>query len=163
MSDEESQRPSLAILITHHSSLITPPAGGAEERGGPLVDLMDRLSQYRSEEAKLKWEGSFADYFDLVKKNPKIARLAHARIFDMIMAAGVHPHGENEPPTYEFFSQELYGVDHALRQVVDYFSSAAQRLEVRKRILLLMGPVGGGKSTIVSMLKRGLEAPSRSD
>src|SRR5207302_339113 len=60
-------------------------------------------------------------------------------------------------------SQELYGVDHALRQVVDYFSSAAQRLEVRKRILLLMGPVGGGKSTIVSMLKRGLETHSRSD
>src|SRR6185369_14608605 len=124
---------------------------------------MDRLSQYRSEEAKLRWEGSFADYFELVKKNPKIARLAHARIFDMIMAAGVHPHGENEPPTYEFFSQELYGVDHALRQVVDYFSSAAQRLEVRKRILLLMGPVGGGKSTIVSLLKRGLEAYTRTD
>jgi serine protein kinase len=124
---------------------------------------MDRLSQYRSEEAKLKWEGSFADYFDLVKKNPKIARLAHARIFDMIMAAGVEPHGENDPPTYEFFAPELYGVDHALRQVVDYFSSAAQRLEVRKRILLLMGPVGGGKSTIVSLLKRGLEAHTRTD
>src|SRR5690348_6849749 len=41
-------------------------SGAAEERGGPFVDLMDRLSQYRSEEAKLKWEGSFADYFDLV-------------------------------------------------------------------------------------------------
>jgi serine protein kinase len=124
---------------------------------------MDRLSQYRSEEAKLKWEGSFAEYFDLVKKNPKIARLAHARIFDMIMAAGVEPHGENEAPTYHFFAPELYGVDHALRQVVDYFSSAAQRLEVRKRILLLMGPVGGGKSTIVSLLKRGLESHTRTD
>src|SRR5207249_103988 len=124
---------------------------------------MDRLSQYRSEEAKLKWEGSFANYFELVKKNPKIARLAHARIFDMIMVDGVQAHGENEPPTYDFFSQELYGVDHALRQVVDYFSSAAQRLEVRKRILLLMVPVGGGKSTIVSLLKRGLEVHSRTD
>src|SRR5437762_2159570 len=124
---------------------------------------MDRLSQYRSEEAKLKWEGSFAEYFELVKKNPKIARLAHARIFDMIMADGVEAHGENEPPTYNFFAQELYGVDLALRQVADYFSSAAQRLEVRKRILLLMGPVGGGKSTIVSMLKRGLEEWTRND
>ena len=55
------------------------------------MDLMDRLSQYRSEEAKLRWEGSFADYFELVKKNPKISRLAHARIFDMIMADGVEP------------------------------------------------------------------------
>jgi len=124
---------------------------------------MERLSQYRSEEQKLRWEGTFADYFELVKKNPRIARLAHARIFDMIMAAGVQPHGENEPPTYNFFASELYGLDNALRQVVDYFSSAAQRLEVRKRILLLMGPVGGGKSTIVSLLKRGLEAYTRTD
>ena len=94
------------------------------------MDLMDRLSQYRSQEAQLRWEGSFADYFELVKKNPKIARLAHARIFDMIMVDGVVPHGENEPPTYNFFAHELYGVDHALRQVVDYFSSAAQRLDL---------------------------------
>jgi serine protein kinase len=124
---------------------------------------MERLSQYRSEEAKLRWEGSFADYFDQVKKNPKMGRLSHARIFDMIMAAGVEQRGDNEPPHYEFFAPELFGVDQPLRQVVEYFSSAAQRLEVRKRILLLMGPVGGGKSTIVSMLKRGLEAYSRTD
>ncbi|HSD46263.1 MAG TPA: hypothetical protein VLB87_06550, partial [Pyrinomonadaceae bacterium] len=44
-----------------------------------------------------------------------------------------------------------------IARIVEYFKSAAQRLEVRKRILLLMGPVGGGKSTIVNMLKRGLE------
>src|SRR5215212_2142649 len=138
-------------------------AGSSEERGGPFVDLMDRLSQYRSEEAKLKWEGSFGEYFDFVKKNPKIARLSHARIFDMIMAAGVEPRGENDPPHYKFFASELFGLDHSLRQVVEYFSSAAQRLEVRKRILLLMGPVGGGKSTIVSMLKRGLEAYTRTE
>jgi serine protein kinase len=124
---------------------------------------MERLSQYRSEEAKLTWEGSFADYFDLVKKNPKIARLSHARIFDMIMAGGVEQRGENEAPHYDFFASELFGLDQSLRQVVEYFSSAAQRLEVRKRILLLMGPVGGGKSTIVSMLKRGLEAYTRAD
>src|SRR5215213_6957066 len=140
-----------------------PGAGSSEERGGPFVNLMDRLSEYRSEEAKLKWEGSFADYFDMVKKNPKIARLSHARIFDMIMAGGVEQRGENEAPHYDFFASELFGLDHSLRQVVEYFSSAAQRLEVRKRILLLMGPVGGGKSTIVSMLKRGLEDWTRTE
>ena len=46
---------------------------------------------------------------------------------------------------------------------MEYFRSAAQRLEVRKRILLLMGPVGGGKSTIVSLLKRGLEEYTRTE
>lgn len=45
----------------------------------------------------------------------------------------------------------------------EYFHPAAKRLDVRKRILLLMGPVSGGKSTIVTMLKRGLEEFSRTD
>ena len=63
--------------------------------------------------------------------------------------------------SYNFFSDELFGLEGPLRQVVDYFNSSAQRLEVRKRILLLMGPVGGGKSTIVSKLKKGLEEYTR--
>lgn len=46
--------------------------------------------------------------------------------------------------------------------VEEYFHSAARRLDVRKRILLLMGPVSGGKSTIVTLLKKGLEQYSRS-
>src|ERR671936_209236 len=70
------------------------------------------------------------------------------------------PSGER---SYGFFNDELFGIDRPLQQLVDYFASAAQRLEVRKRILLLMGPVGGGKSSIVTLLKRGLEAYTRGD
>src|SRR5439155_12408643 len=84
------------------------------------------------------------------------------RIYDMLVEAGVEitPNGDR---SYTFFSEEIYGIEKPLQQLVDYFASAARRLEVRKRILLLMGPVGGGKSTIVSMLKRGLEAYSRAE
>src|SRR3712207_4337315 len=127
------------------------------------MDLMQRLSEYRSEEEKLRWEGSFADYFELVKKTPRIARLGHGRIFDMIMAAGVERRGDHDAPHYHFFEEELFGLEKPLQQLVEYFSSAAQRLEIRKRILLLMGPVGGGKSTIVAMLKRGLEEWTRTE
>lgn len=127
------------------------------------MDLMQRLSEYRSEEERLRWEGTFSDYFELVKANPALTRLAHGRIYDMITAAGVERRGEYEPPLYRFFSDELFGLEKPLQSVVEYFSSAAQRLEVRKRILLLMGPVGGGKSTIVSMLKRGLEQYTRTE
>jgi serine protein kinase len=80
----------------------------------------------------------------------------------MIMDAGVET-TRNGEPRYNFFSQEIFGIEKPLQQIVDYFHSAAQRLEVRKRVLLLMGPVGGGKSTIVYLLKRGLEAYSRSE
>ncbi len=124
------------------------------------MDLIKKLTEFREQEQALSWEGTFAGYFDIVKANPKVAQLAHARIFDMIMAAGVEP-GKGGAPHFNFFADEIFGLDKALQQVVEYFNSAAQRLEVRKRILLLMGPVGGGKSTIVAMLKRGLEAYTR--
>ena len=126
------------------------------------TELIARLEQYRREEEKLAWEGTFAQYFDLVVQNPKIARLAHERIYDMIMAAGVET-GPNGQPVYKFFARDLFGLDKTLQQLVEYFHSAARRLEVRKRILLLMGPVGGGKSTIVNLLKRGLERYTRTD
>jgi serine protein kinase len=124
------------------------------------MDLIKKLEEFRATEQALSWEGTFADYFELVKANPKVAELAHARIFDMITSTGAEP-GKGGVPHYNFFSGEIFGLDRALQQVVEYFNSAAQRLEVRKRILLLMGPVGGGKSTIVSMLKHGLEAYTR--
>jgi serine protein kinase len=126
------------------------------------MNLVARLEAYRAEEQQLAWRGTFREYFDLVLANPRIARLSHARVFDMLMAGGVTtlPDGDR---SYGFFADELYGIDKPLQHLVDYFASAARRLEVRKRILLLMGPVGGGKSTIVAMLKRGLEEYSRDD
>src|SRR5690606_38082912 len=62
------------------------------------------------------------------------------------------------------FEEGIFGLDRTIEKLVEeYFHSAARRLDVRKRILLLMGPVSGGKSTIVTMLKRGLERYSRTD
>jgi serine protein kinase len=130
------------------------------------LDIARLLEQHRQEREKLRWEGNFREYFELVTQNPKLARLAHARISDMILAAGVEKIDEGHPTEttrYKFFSKELFGIDESLEKIVEYFKSAAQRLEVRKRILLLMGPVGGGKSTIVTLLKRGLEYYTRTD
>jgi serine protein kinase len=126
------------------------------------MDIISRLEHYRSAEQKLAWQGTFAQYFDLVLANPSIAQLSHARVYDMLVRAGTET-GPNGEKTYQFFANDLFGMSHTLQQLVEYFSSAARRLEVRKRILLLMGPVGGGKSTIVTLLKRGLEQYSQTD
>jgi serine protein kinase len=102
----------------------------------------------------------------LVTTNPRLAALSHARICDMILAEGTEKIAEgtrDEITRYNFFSNELFGIEESIGKIVEYFKSAAQRLEVRKRILLLMGPVGGGKSTIVTLLKRGLEDWTRAD
>src|SRR5512133_2049187 len=44
--------------------------------------------------------------------------------------------------------EEFYGMEDAIAQIVAFFKHAAQGLEERKQILYLLGPVGGGKSSI---------------
>jgi serine protein kinase len=131
-----------------------------EQDGNKSFNISERLEDLRREHEALRWEGTFRDYFELVAQNPRIAQLSHARINDMVHAAGIERLNEgtqHEVLSYNFFASELFGIEEPIARIVEYFKSAAQRLEVRKRILLLMGPVGGGKSTIVNMLKRGLE------
>src|SRR5437016_9766824 len=52
---------------------------------------------------------------------------------------------------------EFYGMEDAIEQVVSYFRHAAQGLEEKKQILYLLGPVGGGKSSIAERLKALME------
>lgn len=125
------------------------------------MDILNRLQAYRTQEQQLAWQGTFVDYLELVRKNPKIAETAHSRIYHMIEAAGIDT-DENGRKHYRFFEKEIFGLEEPLERLVEeYFHSAARRLDVRKRILLLMGPVSGGKSTIVTMLKKGLEQYTR--
>lgn len=125
------------------------------------MDFLNRLGAYRAEEESLHWEGTFVDYLAKVTENPRVAKTAHARIYDMIASAGIEV-DDNGRHHYKFFDNEIFGLDDALERLVEeYFHASARRLEVRKRILLLMGPVSGGKSTLVTMLKRGLERYSR--
>jgi len=57
---------------------------------------------------------------------------------------------------YPAFS-EFYGMEDTIERIVGYFRYAAQGLEERKQILYLLGPVGGGKSTLAERLKQLME------
>ena len=130
--------------------------------GGKAINILDKVKNYREEENRLKWEGTFADYLSIIKERPEVAQTAHSRVYNMIKSAGVEERDGQK--MYKFFGQEIFGLETAIERLVEeYFHPAARRLDVRKRILLLMGPVSGGKSTIVTLLKRGLEQYSRTD
>ncbi|MEP0767429.1 MAG: protein prkA [Fimbriimonadia bacterium] len=126
-------------------------------------DFLKRIEQQRGQEMEMGWKGTFADYLAIVEKNPRVADLAHARIYNMLRAAG-YDEEEGRPTRYHFFADDLFGLDHSLQLIVEeYFAPAARRLDVRKRILMLVGPVGGGKSTLVTLIKRGLERYSKTE
>ncbi|WP_279381307.1 PrkA family serine protein kinase [Lysinibacillus sp. FSL K6-0075] len=130
--------------------------------GGKAINILDKVKNYREEENRLKWEGTFADYLNIIRERPEVAQTAHSRVYNMIKSSGVEERDGQK--MYKFFGQEIFGLETAIERLVEeYFHPAARRLDVRKRILLLMGPVSGGKSTIVTLLKRGLEQYSRTD
>ncbi|WEG12156.1 PrkA family serine protein kinase [Pullulanibacillus sp. KACC 23026] len=126
------------------------------------MDFLKRVKDYRDQEDQLKWEGTFAEYLELIKEKPWIAQSAHTRVYNMLKDSGITE--EDGRKIYHFFDNQIFGLEESLERLVEeYFHPAAKRLDVKKRILLLMGPVSGGKSTIVTLLKRGLEAFSRTD
>ena len=116
------------------------------------------------------WEGSFDEYLGLVAANPAIARNAFQRVYDMIMHFGTerYTHLREDYIKYKFFSDPfedgrdaIYGLDKALMSLVDFLKSAAHQYGTERRILLLHGPVGSSKSTIVRLVKKGLEYYSK--
>ncbi|HEX9029789.1 MAG TPA: hypothetical protein VF823_11495, partial [Anaerolineales bacterium] len=120
----------------------------------------------------LHWEGSFEDYLQLVRGDPQVARTAYQRIYDMIVSYGYDEYTQfREPLThYHFFDDPVeegkdavFGLDKPLMELVRIFQSASRRYGTERRVLLLHGPVGTAKSTIVRLLKKGLEAYSRID
>jgi len=57
---------------------------------------------------------------------------------------------------YPSFS-DFYGMEETIERIAGYFRYASQGLEERKQILYLLGPVGGGKSSLAERLKKLME------
>jgi len=119
----------------------------------------------------LQWQGTFADYLKMVSEDPRIARNAHQRMYDMILSHGSEDFVQYKERLvrYKFFADPfstgrdaVFGIERQLMQLVSHFKSAAYNFGTEKRVLLLHGPVGSAKSTITRLLKRGLEKYSRS-
>jgi len=133
-----------------------------------IVDQHINPTKFREQH----WEGTFEEYLNLVSTNPRVARNAFQRIYDMIMHFGCKRYRafRQEMMRYNFFADPIdngadaiYGLDRPLMNLVDFFKSAAHQYGTERRILLLHGPVGSSKSTIARLLKKGLEYYSKLD
>ncbi len=114
----------------------------------------------------LTWSGNFWDYLDMVKENPEITRNAFQRMYDMILTHGTSEYIDvkKKITRYKFFDDEqnngadaVFGLDVPLMKFVNVIRAAALGYGTEKRVILLHGPVGSSKSTIVRLLKHGIE------
>jgi serine protein kinase len=61
---------------------------------------------------------------------------------------------------YEYFENEFFGMEKVIYQIMRYLKSAALKGEESRQVLLLMGPVGAGKSALTEHIKRALDGAS---
>ena len=111
-------------------------------------------------------EMSLQEYLDLCKVDPGAYANAAERMLEAIGEPEVIDTAR-DPRLSRIFSnklirrystfQEFYGMEEAIEQIVSYFKHAAQGLEEKKQILYLLGPVGGGKSSLAEKLKQLIE------
>jgi serine protein kinase len=130
------------------------------------IAAMQDYERYRD----LAWEGSFEEYLGIVRERPQVTRNAFQRVYDMVISYGTEEYIDNKKKLvrYNFFRDEIdegkdavFGLDIPLMRLMNVLKAAAEGYGPEKRVILLHGPVGSSKSTIARLLKKGLEAYSR--
>src|SRR5512145_1522943 len=144
---------------------------GSSQRGGE--SFVEALAAYSRFHRAQHWSGTFGEFLRTVVpgNGRQLARTSHEYLWDMLCWFGRNAPAPSSPATNgsepagpkELFKRELFGIDEPLSRVVDYFKAAAAGSDVGRRLLLLLGPPSGGKSTLAILLKRGLEEYSRTD
>ena len=120
----------------------------------------------RSYDARRAADMSLADYLQGCRSDPMMYASAPERILAAIGAPELVDTAKDPRlgrifmnrtvRLYPAFS-EFYGMEETIERIVSFFRHAAQGLEERKQILYLLGPVGGGKSSLAERLKALIE------
>ncbi|HYB33416.1 MAG TPA: hypothetical protein VED45_08300, partial [Steroidobacteraceae bacterium] len=143
------------------------PLAADQSSNGSTANFIETLSSFSRLHRAQRWEGTFGDFLaNILPANPSaLARSSHEYVWDMLRWHGRagQPDASENVRARELFKRELFGIDEPLSRVVDYFKAAAAGSDVGRRLLLLLGPPSGGKSTLAILLKRGLEEYSRTD
>ena len=124
---------------------------------------MDVISNSAARYVRMREEEmSLDEYLALCQRDPMAYASAAQRML-MVIGEPEMVDTRNDPLLSRLFANkvirrypafsEFYGMEDAIEQVVSFFRHAAQGLEERKQILYLLGPVGGGKSSIAERLK----------
>ena len=138
----------------------------APTEGDRQARFVESLSAFSRQHRAQCWGGTFGDFLTCIlpAQPANCTRTSHQYIWDMLRWYGREVDGKDESArASHLFERELFGVDESLTRVVDYFKAAAAGSDVGRRLLLLLGPPSGGKSTMAILLKHGLEEYSHTD
>ena len=132
------------------------------------MSFINIIKKQRAESIKNDWAGTFIKYLELIKDDPAISKLAHKRLADSITSKGVSVMSDSDPrcrklfdndnlKIYDYFKDEFFGHERVIAKIMRFLKSASLKGEESRQVLLLMGPVGSGKSALADALKKALE------
>ena len=131
--------------------------------------LLQRIKSAREESKKeQKFSGNLMDYIEMVEKNPDIIKSSHKRLYDAIVEHGSYAMPDSDSRKFKifdgetikihkYFDGEFFGMETVIEKIMSFLSSAAHKGEESRQVLLLMGPVGAGKSALTEHVKKALE------
>ena len=130
--------------------------------------FLERIKKHRESKKTEKFSGTLSEYLEKIEETPEIASLAHRRLYEQIMSHGLTTLDETdhrcnkifdgeEVKVYDYFSSQFFGMERPLEKVMRFLRSAAMKGEESRQVLLLLGPVGAGKSALVEHVKGALE------
>ena len=132
---------------------------------------LDIIKNQRSSKTKKKFSGTLLDYLQIVEEDPTVTDHAHKRLYDAIVERGSATMDKSDArrrklfndenvKIYDYFQEEFFGMESVISKVMRFLRSAALKGEESRQVLLLMGPVGAGKSALTEHVKSSLEGKS---
>ena len=131
--------------------------------------FFENIKKHKKEAKTKKFTGLLEDYLKLIEKNKAIPFLAHKRLYNQIMLSGMTTLDESNDRCnkifdgdpvriYNYFADHFFGMELSIEKVMRFLLSASMKGEESRQVLLLLGPVGAGKSALVEHIKKALEA-----
>jgi len=133
-----------------------------------MSKFLDLINKQRSEKKEEKFEGTFLEYLAKLQEDSDIAKPAHKRLYDSIKKHGVNKMDNDDSrkkkifnddniKIYDYFKDEFFGNERVIEKLMHFLKSASLRGEESRQVLLLMGPVGAGKSALTEHIKDALD------
>ncbi len=130
--------------------------------------FLEIAEEHKKRSKREKFSGTLSDYLSLLESDKKISVLAHKRLYNTIIGEGITRMSEEDSrcnnlfngeslKTYDYFQSKFFGMERPLAKIMRYLHSASMKGEESRQVLLLLGPVGAGKSALVEHIKRALE------
>ena len=130
--------------------------------------FLENIKKHQETKKTKRFNGFLEDYLKLIEKDKTICVLAHKRLYKQIMSHGITTIDETNErcnklfggetiKIYNYFSSQFFGMERSLLKIMRFLHSASMKGEESRQVLLLLGPVGAGKSALIEHIKTALE------